>query len=232
MPEEGLCYAKMRPEKQIGLEIYTLLLCRMVFLEGLGIGLATAVLIGPVFFTLLRAALQHGFRGGALVAFGIIVSDVVAAGLCLSGVTMVLKEPMSGRWFALLAAFLLAGTGVMYLLKTPRDEGEGAPLRRRDAAGLFVNGFLVNFVNPFVFAVWAAIVLRGTRGYGEGGARLLFLFAVLSGIFVSDLAKAWLAPRLKPLLAGRMLKRLYRLIGVALLVFGLRVLWYSFSAWH
>lgn len=60
----------------------------MHILAGLGLGLATALLLGPVFFTLLRAALAHGFLGGAWVAAGIIVSDVVALLLCASGARM------------------------------------------------------------------------------------------------------------------------------------------------
>ena len=51
----------------------------MPILEGLGYGVVTAFLIGPVFFTLLRAAMDYGFWGGVSVAVGIIASDILVA---------------------------------------------------------------------------------------------------------------------------------------------------------
>ncbi|MBK6777953.1 MAG: LysE family transporter [Flavobacteriales bacterium] len=60
-------------------------------------GLATALLLGPVFFTLLRAALAHGFKGGALVALGIFSSDVLALSICAIGARAVLGEAVNGR---------------------------------------------------------------------------------------------------------------------------------------
>lgn len=197
----------------------------MAFLEGLGWGLATAVLLGPVFFTLLRASLEHGFRGGALVAAGIIVSDVIALLICLSGVSLVFHGTVGGPWVALAAGLLLIGLGLVYLLKQPRGAAVAAVMRKRDALGLFTSGFLVNFVNPFVFAVWAGLVLHATNAYGASGDRMTFLIAVLIGILASDLLKAWLAPRLARLLSGQVLRWVHRGIGLVLVLSGARVLW-------
>ena len=197
----------------------------MPFLEGLAWGLATALLLGPVFFTLLRAALDHGFRGGALVAAGIVLSDVLVMVLCLSGASLVDHGAIGERWMALAGGLLLLAMGLHYLLKRPQAAAPVRGLRKRDALGLITSGFLVNFVNPFVFAVWAGLVLHATNAFGEGRSRAEFLLAVLAGILTSDLLKAWMAPRLARLLSSEVLKWIHRAIGVLLLFSSARSLW-------
>lgn len=200
-------------------------ICRMPFLEGLAWGLATALLLGPVFFTLLRASLEHGFRGGALVAVGIILSDILAMLICASGAHALLGRPINEQGLALIGAVLLLAFGSIYLIKRPREGMSSGPMRKRDALGLVTSGFLVNFVNPFVFAVWAGLVLHGTTAYGVGNGRWLFFVAVLLGIFSSDLMKAWLAPRLARFLSNKVIMVVQRTIGAVLVLSSARLFW-------
>lgn len=197
----------------------------MHILEGLGWGLATALLLGPVFFTLLRAAVEHGFKGGALVAMGIIASDVLALLICSTGARAVFGGAVDERSLALIGGTLLLVLGLFYLLKGPRNAPPNANLRKRDALGLFTSGFLVNFVNPFVFAVWAGLVLHATSAYGDASDRTWFFLAVLMGILLSDLLKAWLAPRLARLLSERVMKWIYRAIAAVLILSSARLFW-------
>lgn len=197
----------------------------MHLLEGLGWGLATAVLLGPVFFTLLRASLERGFRGGALVAMGIISSDLAALLICSSGARALFGGAVSQQALALVGGFLLFALGLMYLLKKPRTGPVGDVLRKRDALGLFTSGFLVNFVNPFVFAIWAGLVLHATNAYVEAHDRTGFFVAVLVGILASDLLKAWSAPRLARLLSVKVMRWMHRGIALLLLLSSVRLLW-------
>jgi threonine/homoserine/homoserine lactone efflux protein len=201
----------------------------MSFWEGLSWGLATALLLGPVFFTLLRAALDHGFRGGALVAAGIIVSDVLVLVLCLSGARLVGVGFIDEQRIAFAGGILLLCMGLVYLFKKSQVAVRPHGFRKRDALGLFTSGFLVNFVNPFVFAVWAGLVLHATNRHGAGGERAAFFLAVLVGILASDLLKAWLAPRLARLLSGDLLMWIRRAIGLLLLLSSARLLWLGFA---
>lgn len=200
-------------------------LCRMPFLEGLAWGLATALLLGPVFFTLLRAALDHGFRGGAVVAAGIIASDVAALLICASGARAMSGAPMNEQALALAGGALLFALGLVYLLKRPHTGPPKNTMRKRDALGLFTSGFLVNFVNPFVFAVWTGLVLHATNAYSEADDRAVFYGAVLMGILASDLLKAWFAPRLARLLSVKVLMWVHRCVAVLLLLSSIRLLW-------
>mgnify|MGYP003340062785 CR=1 FL=1 len=49
--------------------------------KGVLAGLSMLLFIGPVFFTLLKSALQHGIKTGVSVAFGIFISDVICVNM-------------------------------------------------------------------------------------------------------------------------------------------------------
>lgn len=193
----------------------------MPFFDGLGYGIATVLLIGPVFFTLLKAALDHGATGGVVVAFGIIVSDILVVAICLSGVAALLELSTTAWWMAVAAGTILLVLGIRYIVgPVPHVE---RPIRatRRTNIGLFTSGFLVNFVNPFVLAIWVALVIHARNAHGDG--LHAFLLGALTGIFLTDIGKAYLAHSLRPLLRPRTLKRVSLVIGVILLLFSVRV---------
>lgn len=205
---------------------------RVPFISGFGYGLATALLIGPVFFTLLKASLDHGARGGILVAVGIIVSDVVAVLICASGYRTIMHSPISSAIMALGAGVILAALGIRYLLVRVRDTSAQGRLNGRGALRLFTGGFLVNFINPFVFGVWFALVAHANMAHAQGHGVTFFLSGVLAGIFTSDVAKALLAHRLKPLLSPAVLRKAHIGIGVALIFFSARALMHAWTLWN
>ena len=46
-----------------------------IILNGVGLGLALSILLGPVFFALIHTSISKGFREGFIMAIGIVVSD-------------------------------------------------------------------------------------------------------------------------------------------------------------
>lgn len=203
----------------------------MSFITGLGYGLATALLIGPVFFTLLKASLVHGARGGILVALGIIVSDVVVVLICASSFRTLLHDPINSMAMALCASVILAALGIRYLLARVVDASAQGRPDGRSALSHFTSGFLVNFINPFVFGVWFALVAHANMAHQQDRGVTLFLCGVLTGIFASDVAKVLLAQRLKPLLSPLVLRKVHIGIGIALLLFSARALLHAWTLW-
>lgn len=201
----------------------------MPFVEGFGYGIATVLLIGPVFFTLLKAALEHGARGGIAVAMGIIVSDIVIVVICLTGLVRFVEKLVAGPWMALAAGVMLVGLGLRYIFRPALDVDRPARASGRNMVAHFTSGFLVNFVNPFVFAIWIGLVLHAKAAHVDGVPT--FLLGTLSGILLTDIIKALLAPRLKPLLTPAMLKHLHLVIGIAMLLFSIRVFIHAAVLW-
>lgn len=199
----------------------------MAFLKGYGIGLAMVIFIGPVFFTLLKTTLKYGIRGGMLVAAGIIVSDVLCVLLCSFGAIPFFKNPENQLGLAIAGCGVLFGLGLKYLFfpSLNTDSGE-LPFAARNTT-FFAKGFVVNFVNPFVFVVWIGIIGIARTEYGVTLNLLVFLSAILLGIFTTDALKVIFAHRLKNYIRPEFLKNIYRLIGIALIAFGIRMAWYA-----
>ncbi|MFC2176280.1 LysE family translocator [Bacteroidota bacterium] len=200
----------------------------MSFLEGFGVGLAMVVFIGPVFFTLLKSALSYGFWAGMMVAFGVFVSDVLCVTLCAFGAIPFFKNPDNQFWLAIIGSVILFGIGLKYLFKPSVNTESELKLGKGQYTAYFVKGFLVNFVNPFVFLVWIGVIGFAQTKYGVGADLWLFLGAALLGILITDSTKVVFANRLKNLFKPQFLLKAYQVIGILLIGFGCRMLWFVF----
>ena len=167
----------------------------MAFLEGYLWGLAMIIFVGPVFFTLLQNTLQKGQAAGLMVALGIIVSDIVAAALCAAGVMAFLQDVENTTYISFAGAAILFAIGGRYILK-PSHNTE-ADQRFGGHTGAFASGFLVNFVNPFVFGVWLTVISYAGNKFGFDGGLYHYLAGCLLGIFTTDSLKVLLAHRIK-----------------------------------
>lgn len=195
----------------------------MPFTEGFAYGLATILLIGPVFFTLLKAALDHGFNGGLAVAVGIIMGDILVVVICMTGSVAFLEQQMDSLALVLVAGSILLLLGLKYLIRPNLDTECRSTLRKRDALSLISAGFLVNFVNPFVFVIWIGLTMHAGSTFGEGTPQWHFLIGALCAIFFTDIIKAALAPKLRSVLNRHVLTWVYRIIGVVMIGFAIRV---------
>ena len=186
-----------------------------LFLEGLAFGVLPVFFVGPVLFTLLAASLEEGFAAGARVAVGIALSDVVAIALCAAGAGPLLTQPW-GEWLLRVAGgLILAGFGVALLARAGRPMSmEGG---RRGGGRHLLAGFVVNFVNPFVFAFWiGALSGVGARHGLDPSTLALFFGGTVTTILITDLGKAWGAAALHRHLHGRALTWARRVSGALL----------------
>lgn len=200
----------------------------MYILNGFFTGLGMIIFVGPVFFTLLQAAFQFGFKSGWAVAFGIIISDVACVILSEMGFRAFFQNEQNQFYMGIAGGFLLLGMGLNYLLNPTLAQKTEIRLTAMDYIGFFTKGFLVNFVNPFVFLVWISIIGQASANGYKDKELYLFLAAALMGIFLTDSLKAYFAVRIKAWINPQRLMWLYKAVGVLLCLFGL-ILWFRIS---
>lgn len=193
----------------------------MPLLQGFVIGLGLAFLIGPVFFTLLKASLQQGVWSGLAVAFGIFLSDILCVVLCVLGTAKYLNNEENQAYLAMGGGIILLGLGVNYVVRPKVSTGDDVKVKTLDYIGYAVKGFLVNFLNPFVFFIWISII--AASGYTLQDNLTTYLIGVLAGIFLTDSLKAILATKIRHFIKPHILVKLFRVIGVCLIVFAIRL---------
>ncbi|MEM9933907.1 MAG: LysE family transporter [Bacteroidota bacterium] len=196
----------------------------MAFFDGLVIGLAFIVFIGPVFFTLLHTSLQFGFKYGLAVAFGIVLSDLLAVSMCALGAAAFLQNPQNQTWIAMGGAIFLIGLGLKYIFDPRYKPKSKIEVKEMSYLKFVMKGFLVNFLNPFVFLVWIGITGMASAKYGLGEGFIIYLAGTLSGIFLTDTLKALFADKIKDFFKPQSLIWVFRVIGLGLIGFGIRLL--------
>lgn len=200
----------------------------MPVLQGLLLGFGTAFLLGPVFFTLLKNAIQFGRNAGIATALGIIVSDILVIFICFLATASLLESIKTEPLVKIIGASILLSMGIRFVFWPSVIDPDVKQTEQHGYFGYFLQGFLVNGVNPFVFVVWIGFIAIGKNKFDENGI-ILFLISILFGIFITDVIKSALAPRIKPLLKTEYLNKAYQIIGFILIGFAARLLYLSFA---
>lgn len=197
----------------------------MTFLQGYLYGLALIIFIGPVFFTLLQSTLERGLRSGLAVALGIFASDILCVLLLFGfGVSDFFTNPDNKLLIGVGGAVILIGLGLRYALKPVLKDPEKIKFKTSDYLNFFVKGFLVNFINPFVFVVWMGLIALAGNHTTTATGQMIFLAGTLLGILTTDSFKAIFASKIKNILQPRYVETTYRVIGLALIFLGVRML--------
>jgi len=195
-------------------------------LEGIKLGGLLSLMIGPVFFALMTTSLAHGFRQSAILAFGVLVSDLIYVFGSYLGVHFLKKIPAFESYLGLVGGLILIGFGINFMVK------KGIPIstdnvvvkpRKRKA---FFQGFGINGINPFVMLFWLSIAsMVSNKNTWMVSDRILFYGALLSTIFGIDLLKAFLAGSLRPYLSTTLRKVIQIFAGLLICYFGFKMIW-------
>jgi len=197
-----------------------------ILLNGLKMGLVLAVLVGPVFFTILQTSVERGFWSGVLVSLGVSLSDIVYVALCYFGLVQFIHDPEFKVYLAYVGGGILVLFGLYHALIKSRR-----PLQTQSAANegknyrYFFKGFVINALSPMVPVFWIGAISIASLdfGYTQGYEFLLFFCMVLATVLATDLLKAYLADKLRRLVTQRLMMILNIAVGICLLAFGIKL---------
>ena len=200
----------------------------MAIWNGVVLGLLLATLIGPVFFSLIQTSIKKGPLPGLFMAVGISLSDISYIVLTYLGVSQILNNDDLYLWMGLIGGAIMIGFGVVYIFKQAHDFAGAptAPSGRTALAKEAIKGFLLNGINPSVLLFWIGIASLATVKYQYGPRdAVLFFSAILTTVLLTDILKIITAHKLKFLLKPQAIKMFNSIVGIVLIIFGLRLLW-------
>jgi len=197
-----------------------------IIIKGIGLGMALAFLLGPVFFLLLQTSIKKGWLPAVFTALGVSVSDAVYVILTYAGLAQYSGNLYLIKIMGTLGGLLLIGFGLYSLFKKVQVVmTQDLALSRKDRLKYFLKGFTVNFINPAVLFFWiGAVSMTSLELKYNTQDVAIFFGSTVATVFVTDLVKIYLADKLSLWLNDRILLWLNRISGIALLLFGMKLL--------
>ena len=200
----------------------------MIVLHGVKFGLILALLIGPVFFTIIQTSVEKGFLNGVLVAFGVSLSDIFYVVICYLGMSQFLENGEFRTLLAYAGGIILILFGLYHLVVKSRRRIYLA-IDISNERGFFrylIKGFVINGLSPMVPVFWIGVVSIASLdlGYSDGFDFFIFFISLLLTVLATDVAKAYLADKLRSLVTTRFMTIMNVTLGIILIVFGGRLI--------
>ena len=198
-------------------------------LRGLLLGLILSISIGPVIFAIIKQSLTNGKLSGYAFVAGVSSSDFILLFICnvftsLFNIVLIHKSSiaLAGAGF-----LLLMGLFTLFFKKLKLEsmgtDGVNKDVRIKDLISSYFSGFLMNTLNPSVFLFWfawtAAINTSADNTPNPFKYKLIVFGTCLGFVLLSDLAKVFLAGKLRPRLTEKSLFWINRISGIIILIF-------------
>ncbi len=194
-----------------------------IIAKGVFSGIVLALLIGPVFFTLLQTSIERGFSSGVFVAIGISLSDSLYILISYLGLAQFMEADNFRHYMAYGGGIILLLFGLYYLFVKSRKLARYDPQNIGNASGLRLaaKGFIINGLSPMVLFFWLATVSVATTQLGYSSSRqvLIFFASIVTTVFTTDVMKAKLADKLRGLITPKAIRRLNIVLGVIMVIF-------------
>jgi threonine/homoserine/homoserine lactone efflux protein len=199
-----------------------------IILKGILYGMVLALLIGPVFFTILQTSIEHGFATGLLVAVGVSMSDTFYIALAYLGLARLLDNPGYKIYLAYTGGLILLAFGIYYLLVKSQRLLSYDQQRTKSKSYLryIAKGFIINGLSPLVLVFWVGTVGFATTelGYDTLPKAAIFFGSIVATVFSTDILKAKLADKLRMMLTPHFIRLMNIILGMVFVFFGGRLI--------
>lgn len=187
------------------------------------IGVFMAFMIGPVFFMLIKTSVLKGTRAAISFDLGVIFGDICFMLIAYFGSRNLLEKIKDDPRLFLIGGLILIVYGIItYLSKKEIAVDKITISKENNYFKLFINGFLLNFINVGVLGFWLGLlIVLGPALDMNPTSIFWFLTVVVIGYFTTDIVKILLAKQLKNKLTPKLIYQINRVMGVLLIVFGL-----------
>jgi threonine/homoserine/homoserine lactone efflux protein len=193
-------------------------------LVGCVLGFFLIISVGPVIFTIIKQSINNGIKGGLSFVAGVWLSDIIL--VVVSNVFSVVVNNLLEykKVIGYAGSLFLIGMGAYYLFlkkATLRTDAEGKEVRfrKRDAAKIFISGFLINTLNPVLLLTWFLYALAFSVKYDIQQRIIIFATCILINIG-ADILKVLLAEKIRTKLTIHNISLINKIAGTILILFG------------
>lgn len=192
-----------------------------------GVVLSLFFSFGPAFFSLIQTSIQYGYRRAWWMPLGICCSDAVVIFLMLTvlkGVDMF--EVIHNPYVAVIGGAMMIVMGVITFRRKVRQSASSTArvkfrsTQKSTPQGLFLNGFVVNILNPMIWVFWLAVIALISGELDIKTNHMYLFFAGLLGATLGfDLLKCKLASLFQRTITANVLNIFNKCTGIIFFVF-------------
>ncbi len=194
-------------------------------LHGCLLGLLLSILIGPVFFMLIKTSINDGFRDAMFLEAGIFLSDIFCITISYLGLAQLFTQPENEQLILIGGGCILLIFGITTIFSKKKMVDPAAPDKKSPIHKLMLKGFFFNLSNPSVIFFWIGAVGLTVSQYKSDTLNVTIYFTgTLVTVTIIDVLKAMLAVRIKSFLTPKMFVRINKISGLAILGFGIALL--------
>ncbi len=190
-------------------------------------GFFLAFMVGPVFFVLLETSATKGIKQAITFDLGVILADILFITASYYGSKQLLEKIKDDLRMFYIGGTVLFVYGLLTFIKEKRRKLVASELIVEDKSnlvGLFIKGFLLNFINVGVLAFWLALVVVISTNVDMNTNRVFLYFTtILIAYFLTDIGKIVLAKQLKNKLTPRVITKIRKIMGIILMVIGIGI---------
>lgn len=187
------------------------------------LGFFLSFMIGPVFFVLLETSATKGFRAGLVFDAGVIIADILFLVIAYFSSFQLLENLSNQPGLYVFGGAILLVYGITTLFsRASLREKEAVRTKTRGYFGLFIKGFLLNFINIGVLVFWLGVIIVVGPSLNNDPNRIIVFFSAMLGAYlVTDIFKILLAKQLKRKLTKERIHLVKKGLGYILVICGM-----------
>lgn len=197
-------------------------------LKAIPLGIVLAFTIGPVFFVLLETSITKGFKAAITFDFGVVFGDIVFILIAYFSTSTILEKLKDEPGLFIFGGIVMLAYGIFSFIKEKKDKKkkeaittETIEIYKTNYLGLFVKGFLLNFINIGILFFWVGIIIVFGPKLDMNPNRItLFFSSIIITYLITDIIKMLIAKQLKSKLTPYIIYKIKRVISVVVMIFG------------
>lgn len=183
-------------------------------------GLLLSIFVGATFFMLIETSMTRGFRAALWFDLGVVSSDasiIVAVYFFASWIDRMI---IRNEYFNLIGGIIFIAFGLNYILS--RNKYDAEPVVRKRNVRLFLNGYLINLLNPAVALFWLGTMAISITKFKYSGTEVLIYYGTaLITMATIDVIKAYFSYKLSTFIHSKILRIIYICSGLLMVGLGI-----------
>ena len=202
-------------------------------LLGIGAGIISSFLTGPVFFAMIKTSIERGFLAGFSLAVGVIISDVILIALVLFGSQFFDYKASFDKYVGSIGGVFLLAVGIYYLVSKISVNYDSKTLQKISKRGYVLKGFLMCILTPSTLMFW--IIVSGIISVKLNNMlneKLVCFFIAMATQLSIDSAKSFYSSKLRYKIKEDALKTLNKIAGVIIIMFAFWLIYKTYIQFY